>query len=261
MKKQSIAFICLIAAIVCAFMAVTGYRKEQNAGKSYEALRESVTITKEREAAEESEPVKVSGADEEKKEEQPEIPIDFEELQRTCPDAYAWIVVPDTKVDYPIVQSPTDNAFYMDHNPMGEYEFAGAIFTEDYNTKTFEDPNTLIYGHNMKNGSMFKELHKFEDKEFFEKHPYFTIYTPDQVLTYQVFAAYTYDNRHIMKEFDFTDREVFQLYLQSILEQKSMSANIARDVEVTADDKIVTLSTCNGINEQRYLVQGVLLSE
>jgi sortase B len=149
----------------------------------------------------------------------------------------------------------------LDHNPYGKYEFAGSIFTEDYNTKDFTDPNTVIYGHNMKNGSMFQNLHLFEDKTFMEEHPTFEIYLPDRILTYQVFAAYNYDDRHLMKAFDFTDSEVFRLYLQEILNQRSMSANIDHDVEVTNEDRIVTLSTCNGIDDQRYLVQGVLLSE
>ena len=185
----------------------------------------------------------------------------FEKLQEIAPDAYAWITVPGTQIDYPIVQHPTDNTFYLNHNPKGEYEFAGAIFTEDYNATDFEDPNTVIYGHNMKNGSMFQELHKFEDKAFFEEHPEFTIYTPDEVLHYHIFAAYTYDNRHLLKEFDFDDSEVFRLYLEDILGMKSMSANIDKNAEIKEDDRIVTLSTCNGINEQRYLVQGVLLSK
>ena len=197
----------------------------------------------------------------EEEEESEVIPIDFDKLQETSPEAYAWIVVPDTQIDYPIVQSSDDNTFYLNHNPEGEYEFAGSIFTENFNTKNFDDPNTVIYGHNMNNGSMFKELHKFEDKVFFEEHPEFVIYMPDEVLHYEIFAAYTYDNRHLMKSYDFSDSEEFRLYLQEILKMKSMGANIREDADVSEDDRIVTLSTCNGINEQRYLVQGVLLSD
>ena len=190
-----------------------------------------------------------------------EVYIDFAELQKLCPDAYAWIRVPGTNVDYPIVQSPADNTFYLDHNPQGEYEYAGAIFTEDYNSKDFEDPHTVIYGHNMKNGSMFQTLHRFEDKAFFDEHREFEICLPDKVLHYQIFAAYTYDDRHLLKTYDFEDEDVFRLYLQEILGQKSMGVNLAGDAEVTPEDRIVTLSTCNGVDDQRYLVQGVLLSE
>ena len=178
-----------------------------------------------------------------------------------CPDCYAWIRIPDTNIDYPIVQSPSDNTFYLDHNSYGDYEYAGAIFTENLNAKDFTDPNTVIYGHNMKNGSMFQNLHLFEDRAFMEEHPTFEIYLPDKILTYQVFAAYNYDDRHLLQSFDFKDSRLFELYLEEIRNQRSMSANIDAEVAVTAEDKIVTLSTCNGINDQRYLVQGVLLSE
>jgi sortase B len=159
------------------------------------------------------------------------------------------------------VQSPSDNTFYLDHNSYGDYEYAGAIFTENLNAKDFTDPNTVIYGHNMKNGSMFQNLHLFEDRAFMEEHPTFEIYLPDKILTYQVFAAYNYDDRHLLQSFDFKDSRLFELYLEEIRNQRSMSANIDAEVAVTAEDKIVTLSTCNGINDQRYLVQGVLLSE
>ena len=284
MKRRLISVICLVAAIICAVLAVNGYRKEKNAGSSYDELRDAVKVvsaevkaarllgvretelhTAQIVAAPETESAETgssgsSEADPSDPGETETNPIDFEKLQEIAPDAYAWITVPGTQIDYPIVQHPTDNTFYLNHNPKGEYEFAGAIFTEDYNATDFEDPNTVIYGHNMKNGSMFQELHKFEDKAFFEEHPEFTIYTPDEVLHYHIFAAYTYDNRHLLKEFDFDDREVFRLYLEDILGMKSMSANIDKNAEIKEDDRIVTLSTCNGINEQRYLVQGVLLS-
>lgn len=285
MKRRLISVICLVAAIICAVLAVNGYRKEKNAGSSYDELRDAVKVvsaevkaarllgvretelhTAQIVAAPETESAETgssgsSEADPSDSGETETNPIDFEKLQEIAPDAYAWITVPGTQIDYPIVQHPTDNTFYLNHNPKGEYEFAGAIFTEDYNATDFEDPNTVIYGHNMKNGSMFQELHKFEDKAFFEEHPEFTIYTPDEVLHYHIFAAYTYDNRHLLKEFDFDDSEVFRLYLEDILGMKSMSANIDKNAEIKEDDRIVTLSTCNGINEQRYLVQGVLLSK
>ena len=284
MKRRLISVICLVAAIICAVLAVNGYRKEKNAGSSYDELRDAVKVvsaevkaarllgvretelhTAQIVAAPETESAETgssgsSEADPSDPGETETNPIDFEKLQEIAPDAYAWITVPGTQIDYPVVQHPTDNTFYLNHNPKGDYEFAGAIFTEDYNAKDFQDPNTVIYGHNMNNGSMFEELHKFEDKVFFDEHPEFVIYTPDEVLHYEIFAAYTYDNRHLLKEFDFEDSEVFRLYLQDILRMKSMGANIRREAEVHADDRIVTLSTCNGINEQRYLVQGVLLS-
>ena len=263
MDGRLIGAVLIGAAVVLGGMSVNGFLKERNAGSTYEALQEEVAAEEPQTAEAPAEPEEQTepAVQEIPEEEEVVIPVDFVKLQEECPDAYAWIRIPDTKIDYPIVQSPTDNAFYLDHNVYGNYEFAGAIFTEDYNSKDFTDPNTIIYGHNMKNGSMFQNLHFYEDRTFMEEHPTFEIYLPDKILTYRVFAAYNYDDRHLMKAFDFDDSEQFRLYLQEIRNQRSMSANLDNDVEVDQFDKIVTLSTCNGIDDQRYLVQGVLLSE
>lgn len=188
-----------------------------------------------------------------------ENPIDFDKLADINTDIYAWIRIPDTNIDYPIAQREGDDAYYLSHDMYQKPRFAGCIYTEDCNSKEFTDPNTVIYGHNMKNKSMFQNLHLFSDADFFEEHPDVYIYTPQGVLLYKVFAAYTYDDRHIMNSFDFSDPEVFQDYLDEILHIRAMDANIREGVEVTVDDHIITLSTCvGGQTQSRYLVQAVL---
>lgn len=189
-----------------------------------------------------------------------ENPIDFASLTAQYPDVYAWITIPGTRIDYPIVQHPSDNGYYLNHTVDGRKRIEGAIYTENYNSKDFSDPNTLIYGHNMKNGSMFKGLHKYKDRKFMEEHDEVFIYQDGRVLRYKIFASYVYDSRHLMLSFDFQDKNVFDYYLNSVLTKKHMSSNINTTVGVTADDKIITLSTCNNNDAQRYLVQAVLLS-
>ncbi|MDO4556606.1 MAG: class B sortase [Lachnospiraceae bacterium] len=191
-----------------------------------------------------------------------ENPIDFDKLTSYNDELYAWIHIPNTEIDYPVAQHDGEQDYYLKHDMYGEAAFAGCIYTEDCNSKEFTDPNTLIYGHNMRNGSMFQNLHLFEDAEFFEDNQYVYIYTPRHMLTYHIFAAYEYDDRHIMNSFDFTDEKVYADYLDSIFSTRSMNANIREDEEVTADDKIITLSTCVGGNtEARYLVQAVLVKD
>src|SRR5699024_5693991 len=137
----------------------------------------------------------------------------------------------------------------------------GAIFTENYNTKTFEDPNTVIYGHDMKNGSMFQSLHNYMDRSFFDENREVLIYLPDEIRHYKIFAAYLYDNRHLLQSFDFGNKEIYQKYLENIFSMRDMNAFIDTSMEVTSEDKIITLSTCYaGISTQRYLVQAVLVS-
>lgn len=195
----------------------------------------------------------------------PEKEIDFSYLQDNVNrDIYAWIDIPDTKVDYPILQHPTDNTYYLNYNMDGSKGYPGCIYTEDYNTKGFADPNTVVYGHNMKDGSMFAGLHQYEDREYFDAHPYIYIYTEDKLYVYEVFAAYEYGDEHILYSCDFTDDEAFENYLESIYDMEDDTdslANIREDLDVTAEDRILTLSTCvTQRPERRYLVQGVLLN-
>ncbi len=191
-----------------------------------------------------------------------ECPVDFQELQAVNPDIYAWITVPGTKVDYPIAQRAGDRNFYLHHNINGDYEFAGMIYTEDYNRTDFTDPNTVIYGHNMHNDTMFTTLHYFEDRDFFDRHQEVLIYTPEQTLHYTIFAAYAYDNRHLMESFDFSDPDIFDAYLDQVFAIRDMKAYFRDGVTVTSEDKIITLSTCfDGRDEERYLIQAVLADE
>lgn len=250
-KRKIIALICLGLGLTCGAIGIYKYIEEKNAGKEYEKLQQEV-VKEEPKPVEEPEPEPVSKV---------EIPIDFAALQQQNPDVYAWIQVPGTEVDYPILQSSNDNTYYLNHTIDGEEKKEGAIFTENYNTKTFEDPNTVIYGHDMKNGSMFQSIHKYMDRSFFDNNRDIVIYMPDQILHYKIFAAYLTDNRHLLMNYNFWSKDEYQQYLNSIFSMRDINAFIDTSTEVTTEDKIITLSTCYaGISTQRYLVQAVLVS-
>lgn len=188
--------------------------------------------------------------------------VNFTDLWKINTDIYAWIKIPNTNVDYPVLQTDGDDIFYLEHNYKKQYEFAGSIYTEKLNSKDFSDPNTVLYGHNMLNGTMFRTLHNFRDPDFFESNPYIYIILPDRTLTYEIFSAYEYDDRHLLYSFDFNNKEVFAEYLEYATNPTETMMCNRRDIEVTADDKIITLSTCLGdIETSRYLVQGVLISD
>ena len=188
-----------------------------------------------------------------------ESPIDWEGMWEINEDVYAWITVPGTVIDYPILQHATDNTYYLNYNIDGSYGYPGCIYTENMNSKDFTDNNTVIYGHNMKNGSMFAGLHQYEDGNFFMEHPQVLIYTPEKEFEYTIFAAYIYDDRHLMYSFDFTNEDVYASYLDTVLNIRDLSANIRDDVTVTKDDNIITLVTCmSNQPDKRLLVQAVL---
>ena len=190
------------------------------------------------------------------------IPVDFEKLQEINSDIYAWITVGGTDIDYPVVQNREDNTYYLTRSAEGEESFSGAIFSENCNATDFNDVHTVLYGHNMKDGSMFAGLHKFEDEEFFEENRGINVYTPDAVRSYRIFAAYLYDDRHLIESADCTDPRVFEAYMKEVFGQRNLYAHVDGKMTVEPGDHILTLSTCHNSGDgYRYLVQAVLEKE
>lgn len=190
----------------------------------------------------------------------PELDIDFAALQEEVnPDIYSWILIPDTPINYPVVQHPDDNTHYMDYNLDGSRGYPGCIYTENYNSKDWEDVNTILYGHNMRNGSMFSSLNSFADPDFFKEHTYVYIYSPDAVRVYQVFAAYEFSDLHLMAACDWNDPKAVSRFLSVISEYPG---NYDKTVELSDDDNYLTLSTCRTYkNTKRFLVQAVLIAQ
>lgn len=180
--------------------------------------------------------------------------IDFASAQAMNPDVYAWIWIPGTNIDYPILQSETeDDAYYLNHTIEKKEGLPGTIYTEKYNGKEFSSPVTVVYGHNMKNGSMFADLHKFEDRAFFDANPYVYIYLPNRTLKYRIFSATPFDDRYLLGSYNFYSQIDFEEYLDEL--RSTINGNVNMDVNVTPQTKILTLSTCiaDSANE-RFLV-------
>ncbi len=195
-----------------------------------------------------------------------ENPIDWKYYQDINEDVYAWIYIPETGIDLPVLQSqgPEDDNLYLHHDINRNYLFAGEIYSQKKNAKDFSDPVTVLYGHNMKKeGERFTNLLYFEDEEFFNDNEFFYIYTPGHILTYRIFSAHGFDTRHILNNFDFSTEEGFREYITTILSPRSMIVNIREGVTISVEDHIVTLSTCAyvGTEKIRYLVHGVLVDD
>lgn len=249
MKKSRKIWIGILIAIavICTCVVIGYYWKEHQNKEVYTEMQEEV--------------VKKEPAEEPKKEEF-EIPIDFEALQQINPDIYAWIQIDGTNIQYPIVQSPDDDSYYLMRTVERQDGYPGSIYTERCNQKDFSDFNTLIYGHDMADGSMFQNLHNYSDAAYMKEHPYVVIYTPTQKLTYQIFAAVVYDDRHIMNTFDFRFDSERQRFLDSVYGARNMSNVIDDAVTVGTDNRIVTLSTCmTGQDDKRFIVGAVLIDE
>ena len=186
--------------------------------------------------------------------------VDFDALLEQNADTVAWIRFDEpSQINYPVVKS-ADNTDYLTKTFVANDNKLGAIFMDYRNNSDFSDRNTFIYGHHLNvGGEMFSELLQYEDESFCKEHPNFYIYTPDgKVRMYTIFSAGvvkdTADNYNITYESD----EAFTEYLNICKE----SSNYQVDVEMNAQSKIVSLSTCTNVrDDERFLVQGVLTEE
>ena len=272
-KKKSgdiYKIICIILLIILiGIVAVWGYRiiVENRANSKYEEIQntvnsaakqaetEAVIIETETEEETETETEEVQNAFD-----IPEKNLDWTSLYAENKDIYAWIYIPGTQVDYPVLQNAADDTYYLNHNIDGSYGKPGCIYTEKINSKDFTNYNTVLYGHNMKNGEMFGCLHDYEDTTFFDENPYVYVYTEEKTYVYEIFAAYTATNAHILNTNDFSTQEGFADYLDNVVYNKALTGNFRNDTRVTSDNRIITLSTCTSNSSKRWLVQAVLVN-
>ena len=196
----------------------------------------------------------------EKRLDKSDIPVDFDSLKEENPDIYAWITIPGTGIDYPVVQKSSDDSYYLTHTAERTESVSGAVFSEHYNSTDFDDPINVLYGHNMKDGSMFAGLHQYEDSQFMKDHDEITIYTPAAILKYRIFAAYLSDDKHILLNYNQgREEENRKAYIDEIMGQRTMKASLDTAVPVDESSSILTLSTCHSAGkDSRYLVQAYL---
>ncbi|MCF0231006.1 MAG: class B sortase [Enterococcus sp.] len=185
--------------------------------------------------------------------------INFAELQQINPDIYAWIYIPGTNVDFPVLQHPSDDEYYLHHDFRGNFSYRGAIYSESVNNKDFVDPVTVLYGHNMGDDSMFSTLSLFKDKAFFDTHEYMYIYMPDSSSKLSIISAYVWNDNHIIKNNDFNDLQRLQEYFNTVTAPNTHLAYVRPAVHLNTQDRIIQLSTCwtPYLDEvERYLVTG-----
>ena len=181
----------------------------------------------------------------------------FEQLYKKNKDFIGWITIDDTHIDYPVMYSPSDQEggeYYIHRDYDGKYSSAGLPFIDANCSVNPATDNIIIYGHNMKNGSMFGHLKKFvESDETYKKSKYFWILTPEKSYRYEIISAYTTGVNSDTYTLFKGPGEEFEQYLQKI---KGYSEIQTEENELTIKDKIVTLSTCTGNESTRFVVQG-----
>ena len=248
-KSDVLLTIVLIVAIAvfcyAAFNLYHIYTEYKKGTDEYNQIEEMAVTERDADSAE------VAGPNAQLK---PPIEVDFDKLKSVNEDVVGWIYVdalPD--ISYPIVKGK-DNQTYLHQTYEKNYNFAGTIFVDYENSGDFSDCNTLVYGHNMKNGSMFGHLKKFrEDDRLYKQDKYFWILTPERNYRYEIISAYTTGVNSDTYTLFKGPGEEFEKYLETI---KGYSEIQTDDTDLTIKDKIVTLSTCTGNESTRFVVQG-----
>ena len=165
----------------------------------------------------------------------------LKDLKKLNPDVKAWIQVPKTNIDYPVVQGQ-DDMEYINKNVYGEFELSGAIFLSCLNKDDFSDPYNLVYGHNMKNGGMFADVADFTNKEYFETHQKGKLYLTDATRKIRFFAC---------MKVTAADAKIYhpdgyrKENLKDLLDYIQANAVQYRDVNVADENSLIALSTCS----------------
>lgn len=164
----------------------------------------------------------------------------FYELLELNEQIVGWLTIPNTSVNYPIVQG-TDNEFYLSHNIKMETSAAGSIFMDYRNSMSLQNHHTILYGHRMKDGTMFGSLTNFLDEEFFEENAFFQYETLTESYELEVFSVYVTTTDFDYIKTNFVSDEEYRQFLQQI-KQKSLYQPM---IDISEKDRIFTLSTCD----------------
>lgn len=184
--------------------------------------------------------------------------LDVQALQRINGDVLGWFSVPGTDISYPLMAADSRDE-YLYHDWQGNYNPNGSIFLEPRNSRELTDFNTIIYGHHMNDGSMFGGLIPYRDAEYRQANPYVYIATADKIFQYQIFSAWEAP----------VDSDAYRLvFRDDVKKQEALSTYTERSVwesgvMPTAEDRVLTLSTCTGFGHYatRWVVQAVLVGQ
>ncbi len=181
---------------------------------------------------------------------------EYRKMYKTNSDLAGWIVIDGTDINYPVVQSKVYQEFYLDHNFDGEEDNAGSVFADARNDLMLPDDNIIIYGHNMKDGSMFGTLQYYLDKDYYNKHNMLSFDTLHKHGTYKIavvgLSKISEESDGTFKYYDFINadsKKAFKKYVENIKKLEAYDTGISLEY----GDKLVTLSTCNSVEKDGRL--------
>ena len=182
------------------------------------------------------------------------VDVDFDALLEQGPDVVGWLYSEGTVINYPVVQAE-DNFYYLHRFIDGVYNASGSLFLDCTCSSDFSGRNTVLYGHNMNDGSMFHSLLSYESQDFYNEHPVMYLNTPTQNYKIEIFSAYVTDHESETYKMFFESDEDFSRHIDDWRVQSLISTN----VDISTNDRVITLSTCTyDFYNARFVVQGKL---
>lgn len=241
-NKLTGVVVVLMEIMCCAVFLYAGFqlygifKDYKTASDEYSSLAEevlsegtSVHVSSDMDATDETEEKKFS------------YEVDLKGLKEKNPDTVGWIMLPNTKLSYPVVKSK-DNTDYLKTTFEGKRASSGAIFMDMYCEVDFSSQNTIIYGHNMKNGSMFRALNNMTNKDYFNEHKVFYIDSGNGFEAYEVISCYaTVETDLSSWRISFADEADYEAWLSGVSKRCSYEC-----MPYDGNKTTVTLSTCRG---------------
>ena len=182
------------------------------------------------------------------------VRVDFDGLSEVNPQVVGWIFGPDTVISYPIVQGE-DNTYYLHRLFTGESNGSGCIFLDAACAGDFSGDHSIIYGHHMKNGTMFASLGEYASQDYYESHPYFQLSTPQGDWRVDVFSAYVADVGQEAWQIELGEEEERQEWIRQVSARSAVQCHTAPE----EGERILTLSTCSyEFADARFVVHGVM---
>ena len=250
----TVVSLCAALALCSGFLMVRDISQYTKSAGAYDDLASHVELPEQTEAPEEGE-TEPAGED-------PSVVlpvVDFEALRETGPDIIGWLTLPNTPINYPVTQTD-NNEYYLHHLYDGTYSKVGCLFADYENQADFSDRNTIIYGHNMRDDSMFATLNQYDEQSYFDEHPQMYLVTPDGGYIMEIFTTFVAKPAESGSDtspwrLNWKDDGAYTTWLSAMAERSVVET----DVTVTSSDKVLTLSTCTPGGASRFIVMAKLV--
>lgn len=247
--------LCLVAFITSIFMIASHMKEYADGADAYDRLTHYVSFPKATSPQHAEGAIATSAPAGEEEVYLSEPSVAFDALAQVNSDIVAWIICEDTRINYPVVQGK-DNSYYLTHLINGESNKVGCLFVDINNSPGFVDDNTIIYGHNMKDKSMFATLMEYKKQTFYDAHPTMQLLTPEGNYTIVLFAGYVADIQDSCWNLWYSDDAAFAQWLADAKQHSTFQSAVT----VSTTDRFITLSTCTyEFDNARYVLIGKLI--